>query len=343
MTTTGKAKVVQYLAEAHAGEEAWSATLAAHIVMTPSGSYRTVLERQRADSQRHAQRVERRLRGLGGSSGQGPVGAGVGVVAGVMGKVAAVAKAPLDLVRGGSGEEKMVKNAKDQAAALEHTIVTYRALGHLARATDDTATAELADSIAGDKENGLGSIEDALDGLVDAVVRSEIRGKSSYDPSRTGAAQTVGRLADEGREAVSDAGDEVRRQARQARKIPGVARSEGELKGALADADDLRIAHYDDLTAEEIIGQLSSLSQVDLAKIDAYERKNDNRVTVLNRISSLRGDEPWPGYDELTVADIRKALTAGDDDLAGKAAAYERRHKDRTGVIDAVEAERSNS
>src|SRR3712207_8253815 len=42
-----------------------------------------------------------------------------------------------------------------------------------------------------------------------------------------------------------------------------------------------------------------SLSQVDLAKVDAYERKNQNRTTILNRISSLRGDEPWAGYDEL--------------------------------------------
>ena len=68
---------------------------------------------------------------------------------------------------------------------------------------------------------------------------------------------------------------------------------------------DLAIGRYDTLTAEEIIGRLTGLSQVDLAKVAAYERKHENRSTVLGRIDSLQGNEPWPGYDELTADEVR--------------------------------------
>ena len=95
--------------------------------------------------------------------------------------------------------------------------------------------------------------------------------------------------------------------------MPGVARAEGQVKGAVASEADLRIARYDTLTAEEITGKLPGLSQIDLAKIEAYERKNQNRTTILNRVTSLRSDEPWAGYDELTAAEViaRGPATAG--------------------------------
>ena len=51
----------------------------------------------------------------------------------------------------------------------------------------------------------------------------------------------------------------------------------------MASESDLAIARYDSLTAEEINGRLSELSQIDLAKIDSYERRNQNRNTVLGR------------------------------------------------------------
>ena len=100
--------------------------------------------------------------------------------------------------------------------------------------------------------------------------------------------------------------------------------------------NDLPINDYDELTAAEITRRLGSLSQVDLAKVDAYERKNANRSTVTDRIASLRTEEPWPGYDEQTVVEIRETLAAGDQALARKVHDYERRHKERQGVLDAT-------
>ena len=136
-------------------------------------------------------------------------------------------------------------------------------------------------------------------------------------------------------------GQAAKRTARQARKVPGVAQAEGQVKGAVASESDLAIARYDALTADEVIGRLPGLSQVDLAKVDAYERRHDNRTTMVERISTLRGDEPWPGYDELNVSEVRAALAEADDERLRAVRTYERAHKDRTSVLDAAERELS--
>ena len=135
----------------------------------------------------------------------------------------------------------------------------------------------------------------------------------------------------------------AKRTARQARKVPGVAQVEGQVKGAVAGADDLAVSRYDSLTAEEITAKLSALSQIDLAKIDSYERKNQNRTTILNRITTLRGNEPWPGYDELTVPEVQAVLAEGDEDRANQTRSYERAHKNRATVLQATEREHSNA
>ena len=77
--------------------------------------------------------------------------------------------------------------------------------------------------------------------------------------------------------------------------------------------------------------------------MSAYERKNQNRSTVNSRIDTLQGDEPWPGYDELSVNEVRSALSEGDDQRVKEVRDYERKHKARSGVIDATERQLSNA
>ena len=60
-------------------------------------------------------------------------------------------------------------------------------------------------------------------------------------------------------------------------------------------------------------------------------------------MTSLRSDEPWPGYDELTAAEVQAVLSEGDDQRAEQVRAYERSHKNRAGVLKAAERERENS
>ncbi len=120
------------------------------------------------------------------------------------------------------------------------------------------------------------------------------------------------------------------------RKIPGAAQLEGAVEGALAEESDLPIADYDKATATEITDRLGGLSQLELAKIDAYERRTKNRATVLAKVTALRGTEPWSGYDELTVGEIQKVLAAAGDDQLKAVRKYERAHKNRSTVVRAA-------
>ena len=64
---------------------------------------------------------------------------------------------------------------------------------------------------------------------------------------------------------------------------------------------------------------------------------------MLDRVSALQGDEPWAGYDELTVEDIRSALAGADDERIAGVRAYERAHKQRAGVLAATERETASA
>ena len=330
-------KIVQYLSEAHATEQALITVLQSQIAMTPGGSYRDGLESHLRETRDHARRVQRRLDEVG--HGSNPVQAGVALVESVVGQALALVKTPLDLVRGTTGEEKVLKNAKDACATEALEIATYTAIERLADSVGDKVTQALADSIRADEQKMLDRLLREIPRLTEAVVRAEIRGNPSYDISETGAADAARSGSRRVKETARDVAATAKRAARKARKVPGVAQAEGQVKGALASEGDLPIAGYGKLTAAEIVAKLGDLSQIDLAKVDSYERKNEKRTTILSRITGLRGDEPWPGYDELSVDEVRAVLDEGDEDRAKRVRSYERSHKNRVGVIDASERE----
>ena len=334
-------KIVQYLNEAHATEGALVRVLQSQIAMTPRGSYRAALESHLRETRDHAERVGSRIAEL--RQGGNPLMAVVGAAQTVVGQALALGKTPLDLLRGSGGEEKVLKNAKDAAATEALEIATYTAIERVARAVGDDRTATLAASIRADEEKMLARVLREIPKLADAVVGADVRGNGTYDVTETGAADSTRAAGQKVKSAAREAGTATKRTARQARKLPGVARAEGQVKGAVASEGDLAIARYDSLTAEEIISRLAELSQIDLAKVDAYERKNQNRTTIRSRITSLRGDEPWAGYDELTVSEVQAVLSEGDDERAKQVRAYESAHKNRAGVLTAAERERTNA
>ena len=106
--------------------------------------------------------------------------------------------------------------------------------------------------------------------------------QAAFTRELAGALPSAARSAGERAETLAEAG------AAQARKVPGVARAEGELRGVVASEGDLPIPRYDELTVAEVTERLSKLSGVELGKIDAYERKHKNRTTVLDKIASMR-------------------------------------------------------
>jgi ferritin-like metal-binding protein YciE len=334
-------KVVQYLNEAHASEIGLVSVLQSQIAMTPRGSYRDGLEKHLDETRDHARRVQERLGEL--DQGRNPLQAMVGFTETLISQSLALGKAPFDLLRGTSGEEKVLKNAKDACATEALEIATYTALERLAGKVGDGQTAKLAASIRADEERMLQRILREIPKLTEAVVGADVNGESSYDVTQTGAADAAREVGREVKRTARKAEGSAKRTARQARKVPGVAQAEGRVKGAVASEEDLALARYDSLTAEEVVSKLPALSQVELAKVDSYERRNQNRSTVLNRVSALRGREPWPGYDELTVAEIEAVLDEGDEQRAKDVLEYERAHKDRAGVVTSAQREMANA
>jgi len=330
-----KQKVVQYLNEAHVTEVGLTRVLQSQIAMTPGGSYRSGLETHLRETRDHAERVQQRLSEL--DFGNNPLQVAAGAAGSVLGQVLALAKTPLDLVRGSGGEEKVLKNAKDACATEALEIATYTALERFARSVGDTRTADLAASIRADEQKMLDRVLGEIPKLTDVVVRTDVEGHGSYDVSQTGAADAAREAGGKAKKAARSTTGKAKGGARQARKVPGVAQAEGQVKGAMASEEDIAIARYDKLTADEIVSKLSELSQIDLAKVDSYERKQQNRSTILSKITTLRGDEPWPGYDELSVAEIESALGEGNDERAAEVRSYERAHKARAGVLKAAE------
>jgi len=181
--------VVQYLGEAHAAEQALVRVLQSQIAMAPHGSYRTALQTHLAETRGHAVRVERRLEEL--DRGANPLSAVAGLAQTVLGQALALGKTPLDLVRGSSGEEKVLKNAKDACATEALEIATYTALERLAHAVGDEQTAGLAASILADEEKMLARIMREIPKLTDAVVRADAKVEPTYAVAAPGAAGAV--------------------------------------------------------------------------------------------------------------------------------------------------------
>lgn len=327
-------KVVQYLGEAHASELALVSVLKSQIAMTSRGSYRDALEKHLNETRTHAHRIQERLGEL--DEARNPFQALVGFTETVIGQMLALSKTPFDLLRGSSGEEKVLKNAKDACATEELEIATYTALERLAVNVGDEQTAKLAASIRGDEERMLKRVMLEIPKLTDAVVRAEIEGHPSSGMTETAAADGTRKVARRPRKTARQRQARAKRPTREARKAPGGTQSERQRKRSGTSGERLPIQRYRSLSTEEIVSELSKLSKSDLGKIDSYERENRNRPAILSRIRVSRGEEPWPGYDELTVAEIEAVLNEGDYQRARDVLVYERAHRNRPGVIQSA-------
>ena len=219
---TAQQKLVQYLNEANATEQALIRVLQSQIAMAPRGSYRSGLETHLRETREHAARVGRRRQALG--QGSNLLVAAVGVAESVIGQVLALGKAPFDLLRGSGGEEKVLKNAKDACASEGLEIATYTAIERLARSVGDDETAELAASIRADEEKMLERLVREIPKLTEAVVRADVKGESSDDLTATGAADTVREASKPAKNVARTTTAATKRPARQVRKPPAGAR-----------------------------------------------------------------------------------------------------------------------
>jgi hypothetical protein len=96
----------------------------------------------------------------------------------------------------------------------------------------------------------------------------------------------------------------------------------------------LPIPGYDRLKDKEVAGQLSQLSQVELAAVEAYERAHEGRPVVLDKLRYMRGSEPLPGYDALPAEQVAKALEGADAATVKAVRDYERKFQNRRSVLE---------
>lgn len=310
----GRMLVVQQLEEAHATEAALVTTLGAHISMTPEGPYRNVLERHVDETKEQAEAIQDRLAELGAN--RSVAAASFGLVQTLVGQALSIGKGPIDLLRGRAGEEKLLKNAKDECATEALEIATYDGLEATARAVGDTKTAELAVRHREQEERMLTDLRNLIPQLSGAVVRSLAAGDASYDVSTTGAAEGVRGVRDEVAKEARSARNTATRRAKSARdtatkeaksardkatKEAGQARDSAAKRGKATArkveraaegprTSDLPIKGYDDLTAAEVNRQVSDLSGDQVRKVEDYERRHQNRATVLNRLDSAKSN-----------------------------------------------------
>src|SRR6478609_3919710 len=158
-------KLVQYLSEAYGKERELEAALGAHIAMTVKGPYKKRLQQHLKETKSHARQVERRIKQLGG---------GTQTLQGTAGKLTAVAKGPLHMVRGSGEQEKMLKNAKTEYFNEHEEIATYLAIETLAERVKDSETAKLARAIRREEERMAGFLQGQIKSLTGAVARADI-------------------------------------------------------------------------------------------------------------------------------------------------------------------------
>jgi len=93
---------------------------------------------------------------------------------------------------------------------------------------------------------------------------------------------------------------------------------------------------YDKVDSRKLMASFNSYSQAQLDTVEEYERANQNREEVLNKLRFMRGAQPLEGYDELTPEQIIASLDGADIGTIKRIRDYERKFANRKEVVDAV-------
>lgn len=165
--TTAKMKIVQYLTEAHGKEKELETALASHIEMAKRPAYKKRLKTHLRETRQHSKLLERRIKKLGGG--------GVAAKATeLVSRGVATAKGPLHAIRGGSDEERELKNAKTEYSEEHEEIATYLAIEAFAEEVGDPETAKLAKAIRRDEERMAKFLERQIPIMTRAVAKAEV-------------------------------------------------------------------------------------------------------------------------------------------------------------------------
>ena len=179
--------VLQYLDEAHATETALVTNLRAHIAMTTDAEYERLLKRHLSETQDQVAAIKVRRGELGEKDGRSLVAGAFGMAMDVAGQILVLSKGPLDAVRTTSQQERMLKNARDEAATEALEIALYDALEAAATAAGDSRTAKLAVDHRKQEEKMLGDLRKQIARLAVATFedKTDTKAAATASPSRS--------------------------------------------------------------------------------------------------------------------------------------------------------------
>lgn len=153
-------QLVKHIDEAVAMEENVSRMLDGMIQTTDDPAVIDLLETHKVETMQHSQRLRRRLEAHGASPSF------VREATGILG---ALAKLPLDMVRG----EKAGRNARDGYAAEHMEIAAYQLLERVATRAGDEETAEVARLNRADEERMAKKLDEHWDHFAELSLREE--------------------------------------------------------------------------------------------------------------------------------------------------------------------------
>lgn len=96
------------------------------------------------------------------------------------------------------------------------------------------------------------------------------------------------------------------------------------------------IENYDELTVDEVAGELGSLSAEELETVRSYEKRNKDRETLLYEIERTMSF-PIEGYDEMNVAEISEQLDDLSEEELKRIRDYEKRNKGRDTLLEQLD------
>lgn len=323
-------KVLQYLEEIHALEASLVSTLTAHIAMTPRSEYRDLLERHRYETRTQVQRIGQRLAELGQSSSLLQVVYGTAQDA--IGQGVSLVLAPLDLIRGTGGEEKLLKNAKDEAASESLEIASYDTLEAVAEAVGDPKTAVLAREHRTQEESFLKDLRALILGLATDVLDAEVGGNPRYDATTTGAADTV-------RKATQKA----KGTARKARGQAETAADQASAATRAAAEEVVAAAQETSVKAASRVGEVVEEAEDAAAPAAPRAASGEAEMEAEYRGATAGSDEEIAiaGYDTLSVAQVLPKLDELTPEQLAGIDGYERIGRSRKRILARIAALRS--
>jgi ferritin-like metal-binding protein YciE len=178
--TARDAVLVKYLNEAYGKEKQLETVLQAQIGRTQNMPIKKRLREHLKETKAHARGLSSRIKALGGKADAGnlpgpdALGDAVGAVTSIANKATAVAKGPVQVLRGTGVADNELRNMRDAFWNEAEEIAHYTIIEAVADKLGDKETVKLAKQIRREEERMQAFLGRQLTTLAGAVIREEV-------------------------------------------------------------------------------------------------------------------------------------------------------------------------